>query len=1136
MLKTYKGFLFAIILLVINQCSKAQNFMNGSFEINTAGGVDQINMTNSAFNAMMSNVTAIGTWGGGGAGGGDMDIITSSTWGGSGAQNGLYYVGLTGGGSDMITMDLSGPLVGGNTYTLSFYDRSDGGYTANQVEVGLSTSPNSFGTSIYTAPAPVANTWSLRTVTFVAPFCGAYLSVQQNGAFSGSTWLHVDNFSIVSVGGSSNQITTNTFPGSPFCACSSISVPFTSTGTFTAGNVYSVLLSDTSGSFASPTTIGTFSSIANSGTITCNIPCNTPTGTGYQVQVVSSSPVSATGCTPVIISINAAPAVTVNSSTICPGQTANLVAAGATSYTWSAGATVTGVNTADASPVTTTTYTVTGTTAGCSDTAQALVTIGGALNLAVNSPTICSGQTANLVATGATTYTWSAGATSTGTNTADASPAATTTYTVTGTAGGCTGTAVATVTVVASLTVTVNSVTICTGQTANLVAGGANTYTWSAGATSTGSNTADASPATTTTYTVTGFSGACSSTAIATVTVSNGITVLVNSPSICNGQVANLTATGATSYSWSAGATSTGTNTATASPITTTSYTVTGTSGTCTNTAVATVTVNAIPNVNVNSVTICTGDTAFLVSSGAQTYTWSAGPTVTGVNTAYAYPVSTTTYTVTGTSNTCTNTAVSTVTVNPLPVILVNSDTICSGQTANLTATGATTYTWTAGATSTGGGNATATPIVTASYTITGTTGACIGTGVATVTVNALPPVTVNSPNICAGQTANLTATGATSYTWTAGATSSGGGNATATPGATSSYTVTGTLGLCSNTAVATVTVNAVPNVSVTSAIICSGQTASLTASGASTYTWSAGATSTGVGTANASPTSTTVYIVTGANGSCSDTAQATVIVNNCISPFANFVGNPKVMCDSGCVNFSDISMNTPTSWTWQFPGGVPSTATAQSPVQICYNTIGQYDVTLIVSNAYGTDTLTRTGYISVVPPIPVTITGDTYILPCESSHLTANPPGSAYYWGPSVTGSCNICQEAIVTPVTSQPYYCEYTDVNGCHSADTILINVSQHYTYFMPTAFSPNADLINDVLFVYGVGIDNIQLDIYDRVGEKVFETSDILKGWDGTYLGVPLNEDSFVYALVVTYCNGNIIKENGSVLLEK
>ena len=210
---------------------------------------------------------------------------------------------------------------------------------------------------------------------------------------------------------------------------------------------------------------------------------------------------------------------------------------------------------------------------------------------------------------------------------------------------------------------------------------------------------------------------------------------------------------------------------ATASPITST-ITFTPTSpapGLCVGTTYSfTITVNPLPVTTVNSPTICAGQTANLTANGATTYTWTAGVTTTGVNTGTATPASTTSYTVTGTTAGCSSTAVSTVTVNPLPVTTVNSATICAGQPANLTANGATTYTWTAGATTTGATTADAAPAATTSYTVTGTTAGCTSTAVSTVTVNPLPITTVNSPTICAGQTANLTANGATTYTWTA--------------------------------------------------------------------------------------------------------------------------------------------------------------------------------------------------------------------------------------------------------------------------------------------------------------------------------------------------------------------------------
>ncbi len=434
-------------------------------------------------------------------------------------------------------------------------------------------------------------------------------------------------------------------------------------------------------------------------------------------------------------------------------------------------------------------------------------------NVTVNSPTICAGQTANLTANGAVSYSWSAGATSTGVNTSNATPAVTATYTVTGNTGGCSTTSISTVTVIPLPSVTVTSVGICEGQSALLTANGAASYDWSAGVTATGVNTASASPSLTTTYTVTGTANSCSASATALVTVTPNPSVSVNSPTICFGQVATLTANGAASYTWSAGPTQIGVNTSTVSPAVNATYTVTGTASGCSNTAVSVVTVNSLPPVTVSSDTICSGQIALLTANGAATYSWSNGATSSGVNTANASPITSSTYTVTGTTSGCSNTAVAMVNVNPSPSVTVNSTTICEGQTVNLIANGANSYTWSSGATVTGSNTASVAPLVTTTYTVTGTLGACMGSAVSTITVNSVPIVTVNSDSICQGEFVSLVATGAVTFVWipATGLNNVSIANPTANPSTTIIYTVTGTASGCSAMALSTVSVTPLP-------------------------------------------------------------------------------------------------------------------------------------------------------------------------------------------------------------------------------------------------------------------------------------------------------------------------------------
>lgn len=199
------------------------------------------------------------------------------------------------------------------------------------------------------------------------------------------------------------------------------------------------------------------------------------------------------------------------------------------------------------------------------------------------------------------------------------------------------------------------------------------------------------------------------------------------------------------------------------------------------------------------------------------TYTWTGAGTIGTPNASSTTITGATAsdYTLT-VSNACgTVTAVATATVNAAPTISVNSATICAGNSATLTATGTSnSYVWSTTETTT---SIVVTPTTSpVSYTVMGTsTNSCSATAIATVVVNALPSISVNSASICAGNSATLTASGAVSYSWnTAQSTASIVVTPTTSP---VDYTVTGTdANNCSNTAVATVIVNAIPNVSLT--------------------------------------------------------------------------------------------------------------------------------------------------------------------------------------------------------------------------------------------------------------------------------------------------------------------------------
>jgi hypothetical protein len=278
--------------------------------------------------------------------------------------------------------------------------------------------------------------------------------------------------------------------------------------------------------------------------------------------------------------------------------------------------------------------------------------------------------------------------------------------------------------------------------------------------------------------------------------------------------------------------------------------------------------------------TLCSGNSATLTASGATTYTWNPGA-LTGSNVVVT-PTASTVYSITSNAVGC-SAATLTLTVNQTPTVTVNSGAACSGNSFTMTPSGASTYTFSSG-------SAVVTPTANTSYSVTGTSslGCISNVAISSVSVGVTPTITVNSGAVCAGNSFTMSPSGASTYTFS-------NGSAIATPTANASYSVTGTSStgcVASNTAVSSVSVNANPTVTAISnaSLICNGQTATLTAAGAISYTWNTTATTTAVAI---SPSVTTSYTVTGsgANG-CKNTITITQSVSACTGINANQLSN----------------------------------------------------------------------------------------------------------------------------------------------------------------------------------------------------------------------------------------------------
>ncbi len=407
------------------------------------------------------------------------------------------------------------------------------------------------------------------------------------------------------------------------------------------------------------------------------------------------------------------------------------------------------------------------------------------------------------------------------------------------------------------------------------------TFTWS-----TGGTTQQIAATFTTSYNVTVFDGSCYGRDTIQVVVNAQPTVLAaaTTGSVCIGNSDVLNAAGANTYNWMPGNLSGAT--VSVSPTVSTTYTVIGTdtANGCTDTQQVVVNVNMLPLVGftASATAVCQGDSLTLNGTGASTYTWSGGVT----DGSYFVPSTSGNYIVTGTDiNGCIGTDTAMVTVNALPAVgYTASDTlVCENSPVTLAGTGATSYVWSGGVTDGIPYNVSATT----TFTVTGTDGnGCSNSSSVLIQVNAAPVVgfTASAPAVCAGDSVNLSGTGAVSYTWSGGITD----GVYFYPTATASYIVTGTdINGCQAMDTATVTVNSLPNVTVTlpfSTICFDDANAALTGGSPNGGTWSGTGVTGGVfdPTVAGNGPEVITYTYTDVNG-CIGSATQTVTVDPCI-------------------------------------------------------------------------------------------------------------------------------------------------------------------------------------------------------------------------------------------------------------
>lgn len=762
---------------------------------------------------------------------------------------------------------------------------------------------------------------------------------------------------------------------------------------------------------------------------------------------------------------------------------------------------------------------------------------------------ICAGNSTPLSGSGGINYGWQpsgSGLSCTLCQNPVASPTTTTTYTMAVMdANGCTNTDVVKVTVNPAPTASIaGNTTFCSGSSTVLTASGGNSYLWN---TTAATASISVSPTTNTSYTVTVTdANGCSANAAVSIIVNPLPAASAGgNATICAGQSTTLNASGGINYVWTP-ATNLSNPTISnpvANPTSPTTYTVTVTDANgCSDKSSMTVLVNPIPNVNAGpNAGICFGYSTPLNASGGINYSWipTSGLSNPSIANPVANPTSTTTYTVVVSNGNCTSTSSMNLTVNPIPVATISSQTNVKCFNGNNGAAAVTVtvgsppfiFNWNNGQTT-----SSATGLIAGNYSVAITdANGCTTSQTVSITQPAVLTAAATATAVsCFGGnngTASVNATGGTpsySYLWlpSAAATS------TVTGFSAGGYTVVVTDGNgCTIVSGVTITQPTILTATISAVNAGCGMangTASASANGGTspyTYLWSNGGTTsqiTNLASQNYSVTTTD------ANG-CTKTD--TITVHQDPPPVAAIIGNSNLCAGESTV----LTASGGGTYLWN---------TFSSAASITVAPAASIGYSVIVTSGNCTST---TSVNVIVNPLPTANAGADVTIPYGSGAQlsgSSSNSGSSYAWFPLTGLSCTNCQSPIATPQSTTNYIVFVTDANGCTDTDTVTVFVDiTCKDIYLPNAFSPNGDGEDDELRIYInnlLCIKDFKIIIWDRWGEKVFQSTEPDFRWNGDYThGLSNGIEGcavFVYRMKAELISGTQIDRKGNISVVK
>jgi gliding motility-associated-like protein len=275
------------------------------------------------------------------------------------------------------------------------------------------------------------------------------------------------------------------------------------------------------------------------------------------------------------------------------------------------------------------------------------------------------------------------------------------------------------------------------------------------------------------------------------------------------------------------------------------------------------------------------------------------------------------------------------------------------------------------------------------------------------------------------------------------------------------------------------------------------------------------------------------VVLIVNSNISCADSTFADIIVNPNV--------NAAFSVNAACINEPVLAVNntidpgtSPISYLWNFGNGQTSTL-RNPPVQV-YPVAGDYVMSLTVSTAKCPFPLSiQKRFVKIEKPAKGINNPVAYAVANLPETLQARPIGISALWTPATYLDDAKTYKPVFTGDAEKTYTIKLTTAAGCITVDTQLVKINKNIVIFVPNAFTPNSDNLNDYLKPFMIGIKElVYFKIFNRWGEIVFETKNINPGWDGRYKGSPVQSHTLVWMLQGIGADGKIYNAKGSTVL--